>query len=82
VISILSCLMTGTLTLVDVRRVGLLANLLALLLVTLSTRGSGFRSLLRSLACLRGLGGGLGSSSHGSFAGSGSGFWGHSECQS
>jgi hypothetical protein len=64
-------------TLVDVRGVGLLADLLALLLFTVSSSCCGFGSLLSSLRSLRRFSGSLGGGGGGGFAGSGSGFGGH-----
>lgn len=65
-------------TLVDVRRVGLLADLAPLLLLArLPGGGSGFRGLLRGLGALSRLGWSLGSSRSRGLAGSGSGFGCH-----
>ena len=63
------------LTLVDVRRVSLLAGLAALLLLAVSGRGLG--GFLGSLSTLGGFGGSLGGGGGGGFAGSGSGFGSH-----
>lgn len=66
-------------TLVDVRRVSLLSDLLALLLLAVTRRRGLGRSLLRGLGALGGFGGGLGGGGSRGFAGSGSGFRGHCE---
>ena len=64
-------------TLVDVGAVRFLSDLLSLLLLTISCRCGGLRSLLRGFCALAGLSWSFGSGGSRCFAGSGSGFGCH-----